>query len=181
MKFDVYFPDNSRVGRFEAKTAYGALNMAAREDGYMSFRDREDSEGEHLSVAPAPAWEDMELRDLDKVADAPSIEIPPWVEQDITVGTVEAICQGGCASGAYIPAVTYCSARETMNEHGDDVLEYVDDNGGEMIPGKDDYRSWHALAVFYLSQAVELWAYGLEDELEDARVAWEGDDETEED
>jgi len=33
--------------------------------------------------------------------------IPQWIEQDITPSTVAAILQGGCESGAYMPAVTY--------------------------------------------------------------------------
>ena len=35
------------------------------------------------------------------------IEIPRWIEQDISPQDVAAIVQGGCESGAYMPAVTY--------------------------------------------------------------------------
>ena len=92
--------------------------------------------------------QDTELQELD-------IDIPAWIDQDISVYDIESIIQGGCASGAYMPAVTYYDARETMNKHGDDILQYIEDNLGEMpeIP-KDS--SWGGIAVFFLSYAVEL-------------------------
>jgi hypothetical protein len=53
-----------------------------------------------------------------------------------------------------------------MAKHGDDVLQYLQDNGGELPTPPDDV-SWSRLAVFYLSCAVEAWAYSVEDELEE--------------
>ena len=91
--------------------------------------------------------------------------VPAWVDGDITPGTVAAICQGGCASGAYMPSVTYTTARDTMNQHGDDVLQYLQDRFGELPTPPDDV-SWGGLAVFYLSAAVEEWARGAFDDLE---------------
>jgi hypothetical protein len=41
--------------------------------------------------------------------------VPDWVQSDISPYDVAAIVQGGCASGAYMPAVTYYTARNTMN------------------------------------------------------------------
>lgn len=93
------------------------------------------------------------------------ITIPHWIEQDITPADVAAIVQGGCASGAYMPAVTYRDALDTMHEHGDDVLEYVEQNMGE-LPAPKNGESWAGMAVFYLSCAVELWASSVSDELE---------------
>lgn len=99
-----------------------------------------------------------EIEDLD-------IDIPEWIESDISPSDVAAILQGGCASGAYMPAVTYYQAIQTMSEHGDDVLEYIENNIGELpSPPKD--TSWSGLAVFYLSFAVELWAVCVEDDLQ---------------
>ncbi len=94
------------------------------------------------------------------------IDVPAWIEQDITGDQVAAICQGGCASGAYMPAVTYFDALKTMSEHGDAVLDYLDAAYGE-IPAIPNYESWSGIAVFFLSTAVELWASTAESELED--------------
>ena len=106
-------------------------------------------------------WENDEpVTDLD-------ISVPAWIEQDISPQTVAAINQGGCASGSYMPAVTYYQARETMSEHGDDVLDYIEEAYGE-LPPLPKGESWSGMAVFYLSVAVELWAGGVEDELLDA-------------
>jgi len=100
-----------------------------------------------------------EIEDLD-------IDIPVWIESDISPHDVAAILHGGCASGAYMPAVTYYQAVETMSKHGDDILQYIEDNIGELpSPPKD--TSWSGLAVFYLSYAVELWAVWVEDDLQE--------------
>lgn len=103
--------------------------------------------------------QDTKLTDLE-------IEVPVWIEQDITVGDIEAINQGGCSSGAYMPAVSYYDARKTMGEHGDDVLEYIYDMIGEIPSYKND-PSWSGLCVHYLSLAVELYADEVESILED--------------
>lgn len=94
------------------------------------------------------------------------IEIPAWINPDISPSDVAAICQGGCASGDYMPAVTYYMALATMTAHGDDVLQYIEDSLGELPqPPKD--TSWGGVAVFYLSTAVELWAGSVENQLEE--------------
>lgn len=97
-------------------------------------------------------------------------DVPPWIEPDITPNDVAAIVQGGCASGAYMPAVTYHQALETMGEHGDDVLQYIDDAGlGEVLDAEQIVsNSWAGIAVYFLSVAVEAWARSVEDELSDA-------------
>ena len=103
------------------------------------------------------------MSDEHKVKDL-DIEVPDWIEQDITNHDIEAIIQGGCASGAYMPAVTYHQARETMGEHGDTVLTYIEDNYGE-LPDIPKGESWSGIAVFFLSCAVELWATSVENEV----------------
>ena len=106
-------------------------------------------------------WEhETELTDLD-------IDVPRWIDQDIDSATVAAIVQGGCASGAYMPAVTYHQALETMSEHGDAVLDYLEERYG-YIPSPDAGTSWAGMACFYLSAAVEAWAASVEDDVEDA-------------
>lgn len=86
---------------------------------------------------------------------------PLWITQPLTPADIAAINQGGCASGAYMPAVTYSQAMDTMAEHGDDVLEYIESSLGE-LPSPPHGISWSGMAVFYLSAAVELYASELE-------------------
>lgn len=105
-------------------------------------------------------WED------EKPITKHGIEVPDWIDQDISPSTVAAICQGGCSSGAYMPAVTYHQAAQTMNEHGDDVLEHIEDQTGETLTLQRG-MSWSQLACYYLSIAVELWASGAYDQLEE--------------
>jgi hypothetical protein len=93
------------------------------------------------------------------------IEVPEWIDFDISPRDVAAILQGGCASGAYMPAVTYHRAVATMAEHGDDVLQFIEDCCGE-LPQPAMGESWSGLACFYLSYAVELWAMAAGDTLE---------------
>lgn len=82
---------------------------------------------------------------------------PIWITHDLGIADIQAIQQGGCASGAYMPAVTYWQAAQIMETYGDDVLQYIDDTLGE-LPTVPNGISWSELAVFYLSCAVELWA-----------------------
>jgi len=93
-----------------------------------------------------------------------NITIPAWIDDDITPADIAAIIQGGCASGAYMPAVTYYTAAQTMAEHGDDVLDYIESNYGP-LPAVNG-QGWSQMACTYLSCAVELWACSVESELE---------------
>ena len=93
------------------------------------------------------------------------LDVPAWIDQDISPCTVASIVQGGCSSGAYMPAVRYAGAAATMAAHGDDVLQYIEDQTGE-LPQPNKGESWSGLAVFYLSHAVELWAMSAEAALE---------------
>lgn len=74
-----------------------------------------------------------------------------------SVSELQAIQQGGCASGSYMPAVTYYTASKTMAKYGDEVLDYIESQLGE-LPTSPKGESWRGMAVFYLSYAVELWA-----------------------
>lgn len=95
-----------------------------------------------------------------------SIDVPAWIDQDISPHDVSSICQGGCASGAYMPAVTYHQALKTMSEHGDNVLQYIEDIFGE-LPQVPKGESWSGIACYYLSTAVEAWATGAYSMLEE--------------
>ena len=101
---------------------------------------------------------------MEKMLTELGFEIPRWIEQDLYPSDIRNILQGGCASGAYMPAVTYCTARETMGQWGDDVLEFIESQTGE-LPVVPKGESWSGIACFYLSYAVELWASNIESEL----------------
>lgn len=89
---------------------------------------------------------------------------PDWL---LAMGGIEdfaelfAIYHGGCASGAFMPAVTYYKALEVMNEHGGDIMEFIEDAYGctEYPAG----LTWGGLAVHFVSLAVELWVSGVVD------------------
>ena len=116
-------------------------------------------------------WEhdDVTVESLD-------IDVPRWIEQDISCADIAAIIQGGCASGAYMPAVTYYQARETMNECGDNVLDFIQEALGE-VPNSPDDCSWPGMACHYVSLAVELWASGVESEIEEELALIDQDEE----
>jgi len=84
-------------------------------------------------------------------------ELPSWIES-LSPYDMAGIYQGGCASGAYMPAVTYWQALETMSAHADDVIEYLEGEEPEfipqLIPAED---TWSGYCVKLLSFAVELW------------------------
>ena len=104
--------------------------------------------------------EDTPITDLDV-----DIEVPSWIEQDISPQDVAAIVQGGCSSGAYMPAVTYHQALATMDEYGDDILDYIDNIYGEIPEPVDKGISWSARASYYVSIAVQSWSLSAHDEL----------------
>ena len=95
------------------------------------------------------------------------IDVPAWIDQDISPCDVAAIIQGGCDSGAYMPAVIYYQAMKTMAEFGDDIFEFIQEYDDE-LPKPNNSISWSGLACFYLSYAVEIWVSSVEQELTDA-------------
>ena len=92
------------------------------------------------------------------------VDVPIWIDQELSLYNIDSINQSGCASGAYLPAVTYYMASQTMADHGDDVLDYIQDAYGELPRPRDD-ESWSGMAVHYLSLAVELFTSSIEEEL----------------
>ena len=118
------------------------------------------------------------VSDLDLPTD---VEIPAWVAQDTTPYTIASIAHGGCASGAYMPACYHHQAAETMAEHGDAVLDFLDDAG--VTPSISlENCPWSGLACKILACAVDVWAGGVEDTLatEIEELAHEAAEETEE-
>jgi len=111
-----------------------------------------------ITLEPGSLWNDA------TPVSKRNIDVPEWIDQEIASYDVAAILQGGCASGAYMPAVTYYDAARMMHRQGDEVLEYIEDAMGE-LPQVPSDTSWKGMAVFYLSYAVELWASSIEEEL----------------
>lgn len=101
------------------------------------------------------------------------LTVPAWIDQDISPSEIAAIVQGGCASGAYMPAVTYYDAGQTMEKWGDDILNYLDEyaDGDDLgTVSLDNFvldDVWLGLSVHLLSSAVELWASSVIDEIEE--------------
>lgn len=98
------------------------------------------------------------------------VDVPAWIDQDIDGSTVAAVLQGGCASGAYMPAVTYHEALATMNEHGNEILTHLQDYGVLESMDVDTLLSgsWAGLACYLVSAAVEDWAASVVDEITEA-------------
>jgi len=96
---------------------------------------------------------DINLWDINTDLTEIDIEVPEWAN-GLTVADCMAIQQGGCASGAWMPAVTYYTANKIMAEHGDEVLEWLENQYGE-LPQIKEGESWTGMAVFFLSCAVE--------------------------
>jgi len=84
-------------------------------------------------------------------------ERPVWIEETLTWEDVATIQSDGCDSGAYMPAVSCHAARKTMDEHGNTVLNFLEESLGELPIQKSKNISWSGIAVFYLSYAVEIW------------------------
>ena len=107
------------------------------------------------------------------------LDCPEWVDSDyisercdgrewVHLDYLKDLVRGGCASGQYMPAVTYSQALDTMAQHGDEVLSYLWEQYGE-VPSPQDcdtFPSWSGLCCHYLSMAVESWAHGVLCQLE---------------
>ena len=129
------------------------------------LEDEEDTNTTGVKNMTANAlWEnDVPVCDI-----APGIKIPDWIEnREITAYNVASIIQGGCASGAYMPAVDHHKALATMSVYGDEVLNFIEERTGES-PEALYPTSWSAMACFFLSYAVELWAASIEEDLLEA-------------
>ena len=106
------------------------------------------------------------------LSDLDSDWIPSWIDEDHFVDTlgenrvvwlssIRDILRGGCASGSYMPAVTYYQASQTMSEHGDEGKDYCQSQGWELNQITLADHSWAGLACTVLSAGVELWAFAL--------------------
>ena len=100
-------------------------------------------------------------------------QIPEWMDEDVLLDTTEAgeglsvsflrdLCQHGCASGMYMPAILFTQAKDTMARCGDDVITYIWENLGEVPPPETCAHPFYsAWCSHWVSMAVELWAGSL--------------------
>lgn len=72
------------------------------------------------------------------------------------ISELQRIQKCGCASGAYMPAVTYHTTLEIMGKYSDDILDFINDYYGE-VPQPKPGTCWSGMAAFYVSIAVEEW------------------------
>lgn len=121
---------------------------------------------------------EQQMWDLEEKLESLGIEQPGWIGEDLSPYDIIAIYKGGCASGAYMPAVTYHQALGTMNKYGDEVFEYIINDLGE-LPSPMENTTWSDLACFYLSTAVELFASNAYAQLEDIDLLEEEEEEEE--
>lgn len=102
---------------------------------------------------------------FDLESEIPESEVPVWARGMSWTGhDVQAVSQHGCAGGTYMPAVTYCQALETMNEHGDAIFDYIE--GGPEYAPDDVSGFWAGMAVHFVSSGVEAWAQRTLDRIE---------------
>jgi len=101
------------------------------------------------------------------IATDSGIDVPRWIDRDITLGDIVSISEGGCASGAYMQAVTYRDAIATMFKYGDDVLNYLEREGVDFTEYLRGDESWGGVCCSILSLAVDTWATVAYSEVED--------------
>jgi nitrous oxide reductase accessory protein NosL len=104
-------------------------------------------------ISAVYALDDTRLADL-------GVDVPKWIDEDMCAYTLAAIAEGGCNSGAYMPACTYHEANETMAQYGDDVFDYLEKIGERP---EDVFRNlwqigWSVLAAHVLCYAIDAWA-----------------------
>lgn len=139
-----------------------AKEINSRDDSDEAWQALEDAFFEAYSEAVENMRDDIkDDMEQNSVSAIDGVDVPEWIESDITLSDVANIQYGGCVSGAYMPAVTYHLANEMMSKYGDDVLQYIQDNLGE-IPAPNENESWSGLACYYLSMAVELWVSSID-------------------
>ena len=79
-----------------------------------------------------------------------------WPSSELLLSEISGIQQGGCAGYAYMPAVVYSEANDHMADWGNDILEYIEEQLGD-LPSIPKGKTWCAIASFYLCVAVELY------------------------
>lgn len=75
---------------------------------------------------------------------------------------LKSIKEGGCESGAYMPAVTYCTALKCMTDHYEEIESILQDHGFETFDFNLERESFSGFCVRLVSMAVELWVSSIE-------------------
>lgn len=120
-------------------------------------------------------YDALNAANQDELAEYIIEQNPEWLEQMSNIEyftTLASIAQGGCASGAYMPAVTYHSAKmalfcelgESMVEYAVDFLAEIDSLDQVAIQLKDGVQY---MAAYLASVAVEAWVYEVEQDVLD--------------
>jgi hypothetical protein len=107
-------------------------------------------------------WEhEVDLKDLD-------IDVPAFFSHhdDPNTSDVMAVYQSGCDSGAWINACTCHLAMKTMLDYGNEVLDFLERSGGEVMVNISERAGWFGLACHLVSRAVEEWCILHKDDVE---------------
>ncbi len=104
-----------------------------------------------------PDWLDDDLFTIREESLDPNEDSTQYLQLQLCKDVV----QGGCASGSYMPAVTYWQAMKVMQDHGNDVLDYIQQQLGDEYPQPPKDASWQGIACHYLSMACELWCSSM--------------------
>lgn len=91
---------------------------------------------------------------------------PEWMVGGMGIASIcelQAILQSGCAANAH-RSVYYYDAQKVMAGYGDEVLDYIENQLGDLpnVTG----QGWSQMASTYLSCAVELWCSQFADTLD---------------
>ena len=76
------------------------------------------------------------------------------------------ISQGGCNSGAYMPATTYHTALDCMTEHGDEVADIISEHCVGVSPFDLEEETFAGYCSRLCCTAVELWVSSVYSDLE---------------
>ena len=82
-----------------------------------------------------------------------------------SIEKIDYILQGGCASGAYMPAVTYYTVNKCIHEHGEDMLEYIHNEYDLKLKDlvTDKVETFNSLNTTICSMCVETWCASFSD------------------
>ena len=83
-----------------------------------------------------------------------------------SISEMQAIIQGGCASGAYMPAVTYAVALECFTEHSNEITDLLEEFGYEDFTFCLKTETLSSFASSMVSAAVECWVNQFQDMLD---------------
>jgi hypothetical protein len=117
--------------------------------------------GNGIVLRPICTMDDRDRCDIE-LSDIVGLDVPRWVEVN-TIGAAVGIARHGAGAMA-ARCCFYADAMRVMTEHGDGVLQYLDDSGCvETIPLTPSTQTWCGFASEVLTVAVELWCAQFDD------------------